>query len=804
MTQGKEKSETTTKNDEPEKEETNGQAEQPQTAEERGHIKLLSRAETLKVNSEDAGEQTNLHADSDEQQGDDDIYELTTPFNLIIQRHEGETCEGQVHGEGVALFEGGHMYKGMFSKGLMDGRGVFTRVGGLKYEGEFVCNMPMGHGTFTWPDGSSYKGEVYKGIRHGTGTYKCANGVSYSGQWDQGKRHGKGAVYYNQDKTSWYKGDWVKNNREGCGVRCYPSGNIYFGEWKNNLRHGEGTMRWLKLGQQYVGMWHNGVQVILEYTGTYPAVNAKKTVPKEAVEPKSVKVFAVNPLSPLLCQHGRGTHVWILKGADGSHYSQSNKYIGDFVQGQWHGQGAFYYASGATYEGEWRNNIRHGKGKFTFKDGHVFEGEFVDNQTMTLNLNGNRDPTSLCGAVSLSDSDLSILGPDMALNIGCLLDRLPERERDTERKQVEFVVLMQVAELRSVYSFYSRLGHVHSPDNVFMLTRLQLWRLLKDCYIHHHAITLTQIDRLIREGATAAEVHSPFTPMLFHRLLSCLAVVAYHIYHKDLVSEKNLLAACFSKLMTDNILPNAKNVKGLLFRQPDCAVVAVNYIKKCWEIYQAYCRVSASTGDDQTMTCKQLLWMFKDLHLLDNNLTTATLLEIITAESRVLGNLSSCLDLEITFLEFFEVLLGSAGAKCQQVSQSQSLSSPDTHARRDLPELEASEKISQSTGSPSQSMVKSGDAAELSTAQDVDSEKDVRTKVGETPQSAEHTEEHGPKEKDVHTRAMEATYRDQDLLIQMIHQFFNNLFFPAFEHNQSVSRYMRKEKLRQETQRHIA
>lgn len=141
-------------------------------------------------------------------------------------------------------------------------------------------------------------------------------------------------------------------------------------------------------------------------------------------------------------------------------------------------------------------------------------------------------------------------------------------------------------------------------------------------------------------------------------------------------------------------------------------------------------------------------------------------------------------------------------------------------------------------------MVKSGDAAESSTAQDVDSEKDVKTKVSETPQSAglfhwllnnflllnqfknvlhwlywnkatqlmvwhvvflpEHTEEHGRKGKDVKTRVIEATYHDQELWIQMIHQFFNIFSFPAFEHNQSVSRYMKKEKLCQETQRHIA
>lgn len=44
-------------------------------------------------------------------------------------------------------------------------------------------------------------------------------------------------------------------------LNSYPSGNIYSGEWKNSLRHGEGTMRWLKLGEEYVGMWQEGIQV---------------------------------------------------------------------------------------------------------------------------------------------------------------------------------------------------------------------------------------------------------------------------------------------------------------------------------------------------------------------------------------------------------------------------------------------------------------------------------------------------------------------------------------------------------------
>lgn len=31
----------------------------------------------------------------------------------------------------------------------------------------------------------------------------------------------QGAIYYNQEKTSWYKGDWARNRKEGWGVRWY-------------------------------------------------------------------------------------------------------------------------------------------------------------------------------------------------------------------------------------------------------------------------------------------------------------------------------------------------------------------------------------------------------------------------------------------------------------------------------------------------------------------------------------------------------------------------------------------------------
>ena len=59
-------------------------------------------------------------------------------------------------------------------------------------------------------------------------------------------------------------------------------------------------------------------------------------------------------------------------------------------------------------------------------------------------------------------------------------------------------MLIHSTQLRSVYKFYSRLGRSNSPHGAFLLTRLQLWRLLKDCKVHHHDISLIQIDHFIQ------------------------------------------------------------------------------------------------------------------------------------------------------------------------------------------------------------------------------------------------------------------------------------------------------------------
>jgi len=66
--------------------------------------------------------------------------------------------------------------------------------------------------------------------------------------------------------------------------------------------------------------------------------------------------------------HGQGT----------AHYRASGeKYIGRFAAGQRHGQGRLEFANGDVYEGTWRRGRRHGAGRLTSAAGDVFVGTFV-------------------------------------------------------------------------------------------------------------------------------------------------------------------------------------------------------------------------------------------------------------------------------------------------------------------------------------------------------------------------------------------------------------------------------------------
>ena len=55
-------------------------------------------------------------------------------------------------------------------------------------------------------------------------------------------------------------------------------------------------------------------------------------------------------------------------------YGNGDKYIGEFLNGEFHGKGLYTYANGDKYEGEFSNGKFTGKGTFTCSNGKQFTG----------------------------------------------------------------------------------------------------------------------------------------------------------------------------------------------------------------------------------------------------------------------------------------------------------------------------------------------------------------------------------------------------------------------------------------------
>ena len=71
------------------------------------------------------------------------------------------------------------------------------------------------------------------------------------------------------------------------------------------------------------------------------------------------------------CNNGQGTATW----AYGDKY---DKYVGEFKDGEMHGQGTFIFADGNKLVGQWKDGGLHGQGTYTWPSGTKYVGEFKD------------------------------------------------------------------------------------------------------------------------------------------------------------------------------------------------------------------------------------------------------------------------------------------------------------------------------------------------------------------------------------------------------------------------------------------
>uniref|UniRef100_A0A2K6RQL6 Radial spoke head 10 homolog B n=1 Tax=Rhinopithecus roxellana TaxID=61622 RepID=A0A2K6RQL6_RHIRO len=480
---------------------------------------------------------------------------------------------------------------------------ILTKLIVESYEGEKVRGLYEGKGFAVFQGGCTYRGMFSEGLMHGQGTYIWADGLKYEPVFVDVIQHG--SIYYNQEGTCWYEGDWVQNIKKGWGIRWG------FGSRVEDLRLSDSRL--------------------------------------------------------LSFQNGFGTHTWFLKRIPSSQYPLRNEYIGEFVNGHRHGRGKFYYASGAVYDGEWVSNKKHGTGRLTFKNGRVYEGAFSNDHIAgfpdlevefisCLDLSPGvaqrlSRSAELIRKLDGSESH-SVLGSSIELDLNLLLDMYPEAARPEEKKQVKSFLLVSIA------SWGNIAGDCCHVLNVFFFFLLECYgAILADCHLY----ILSNFLILATNDIPVEEIHSPFTTILLRTFLNYLLRLAYHIYHEEFQKRSPSLFLCFTKLMTENIHPNACQIKGNLFCEQQRTLYSMNYMNKCWEIYLAYCRPRAAPPHEPTMKMRHFLWMLKDFKMINKELTAAIFMEVIAEDNPfIYDGVDSNFEPELVFLEFFEALLSFA------------------------------------------------------------------------------------------------------------------------------------------------
>ncbi len=154
----------------------------------------------------------------------------------------------------------------------------------------------------------------------------------------------------------------------------FPNGDVYEGEVRNGKPHGKGIM--LGTDTKYVGVfeegsphgygevtYHDGTKEVATWSRHkkgYPFGHEGKN--KTMIWPNGQKYIGewLNQQ-----QHGQGT----------CFYEDGIKYVGEWQYGERHGKGIMFFPDDRSkYEGMWFENKMHGEGKFTYADGSILEG----------------------------------------------------------------------------------------------------------------------------------------------------------------------------------------------------------------------------------------------------------------------------------------------------------------------------------------------------------------------------------------------------------------------------------------------
>jgi len=149
------------------------------------------------------------------------------------------------------------------------------------------------------------------------------------------------------------------DGEEHClGTITYSDGIKYIGEFKGRNPNGQGTEISADEETFYLGNWKEGVK-----HGFGKQIISWNRIESNTEETKTE--FRIGEWKD--GEFFKGTAIY-----DGT------KYVGEFKEDAFHGQGTYIWLDGRKYVGEWKDGAEHGQGTYTTPDGRKYVGKWKD------------------------------------------------------------------------------------------------------------------------------------------------------------------------------------------------------------------------------------------------------------------------------------------------------------------------------------------------------------------------------------------------------------------------------------------
>ena len=201
---------------------------------------------------------------------------------------------------------------------------------------------------------------------------------------------------YGSSSSNWpedfYEGELDRGILNGQGVKVFQNGDIKIGQWISGSLNGLGIFYSKDKKILAEGLWKYGQLVEPKKIDPYKFTHIERsTLERLGISYLSGEVINEN----LTTQNGQSN----LPACQGSRwtncfgsltYSNGDKYVGEWKDGNRSGQGTYTFANGANYVGEFKDGKFHGQGKFINQFRTQFEGSFRDGERLvggtTVNL----------------------------------------------------------------------------------------------------------------------------------------------------------------------------------------------------------------------------------------------------------------------------------------------------------------------------------------------------------------------------------------------------------------------------------